>query len=141
MALTRTCVKCGKNGANRIEVALSLWSVAEPDQPTTSVLGDDACEECQADVIETMQEHVREMMREQAPIHAEKRRIERAIDAAQEATRLRPTRKARDTAREQIKKLTADLDRVNQQGTALSDKRVAIATKALQAKRSTKRPT
>lgn len=79
---TRLCVRCGKHPANRVEVELRLFNVAEVDQPTSVILGDDACESCQADVIGVIQKHAVEKMREQAPIHRDIVHLMHAIDDA-----------------------------------------------------------
>ena len=85
MALQRTCVRCGSAPAHRVEASLALWNVAEEDQPTGIILADDACASCQEAVIGILQKHTVEMLREQAPKHAEIIKLAKERDDAQRA--------------------------------------------------------
>lgn len=66
-----TCSRCGNSPAHRVEVSVAIWNVAAADQPTATVLGADACAEHQEPILHVLFDHAVEMLREQAPLHAE----------------------------------------------------------------------
>lgn len=154
--LTRTCVVCGASPANRVEVSLALWNVAEADQPTGIILADDACLKHQADVVDILQKHCVEMLREQAPLHAKAiaagarrdkaehamRSIKPALDAQRSARAAKPDAEVDEkliTREGELAAEIADAERerleVLTQGTKASDAIVAKMAKAFRAKK------
>lgn len=142
MAIQRICVRCGQAPANRIEVSLAMWSVAQDEMPTSASLGEDSCEHHQEEVITILEKHVREMLREQIPIHRQLMALSHERDAAQSlvdehAPILRSSADDEGVVKEHKKRLAAVAKKeaahieLQRSGTALSDKRVALMGKEL----------
>lgn len=101
-----TCSRDGKTPAHRVEISVAMWNVADPNNPTASILGADACAECQEPILKTLFEFSVEMLREQAPLH--KRALELA-EKRDRATRAMATfRPAIEGANRQAEKVAAE---------------------------------
>lgn len=155
MADTKTCDRCGKTPAHRVEVSVAMWDVAEADQPTATMLGADSCAADQESTVQILFEHAVAMLREQAPLHAKAvkardrrdvaenamRSIRPALEAQRAAAAANPEAKVEDALTKREAELTeeiaaAETERVNilTQGTKSSDAIVAKMHKALRGK-------
>lgn len=123
------CDRCRKSPAHRVEVSVALWNVVQADHPTATIVGADACVNCQADVIETLSSHATEMLREQIPIHREMMKASLDRDGAQgKFTALGPTLRAfADAGAEVPKGIATERDAVLALIADAEDRRIKIA--------------
>jgi len=93
MADVKSCDLCGKSPAQQVEVAIILWGIVRPDQPTATSEVLDACPECQVPAIGALVEHLKATLHEQAPFQIEMFKAAAERDAAQERfnTEVKPT--------------------------------------------------